>query len=141
MGKDAIALKGAMESSYYIHLIACSKHTFLGLNLKQRTCLRNNTYTVELSKWHKLDNVSNSSFSWTWPQSSTVTVQKFHGTEISTSNTNNNDGHWKLRGIDNSRSGFIKVCYHPIRDYQKYKILLLNKSTLLKLTRKIYSQR
>lgn len=82
------------------------------------------TYILELPEWHKLDNVSDSWFSWRGPKNSIVTIKKLHGIEVCSPNTNNDDGHGQFWSINYGSSGLIKVCYHTIRYDQKYKVLL-----------------
>jgi len=86
----------------------------------------NITYILELPEWHKLDNVSDSWFSWWGSKNSIVTIKKLHSIKVCSSNTNNDNGHGQFRGINYGSSSLIKVCYYTIRYDQKYKVLLSN---------------
>lgn len=59
------------------------------------------TYIFELSERHKLDNVPCSWLSCHRFQNTVVSIKELHCFKIGFTNTNNDDGHGQLRGINN----------------------------------------
>lgn len=84
------------------------------------------TYVFELSKRHKLDDVSCSWLSCQGLQDTVVSVKEFHGFEISFTNSDNNDGHRQLRGINNRLPSLVQISDLSICDDQQDEVLLKN---------------
>lgn len=86
------------------------------------------TYILELPEWHKLDDVSHGGLARLRAQTSIVSIQELHGTEVCPPYSDNDDRHGQTRGVDDGAACIIHVCDHSVSDDQQNVVLLQEKS-------------
>ena len=82
------------------------------------------TYLFKLPVWHKLDDVSHGGLAGLRAQTSIVSIEELHSSEVRPPYSYDDDGHGQTRGVDDGTAGVIHVRDHSVSDDQQNVVLL-----------------